>query len=104
MRFAFAMSPLGLRFKRVTPKAETTIFLLCEASDSWRKVKIRLAEALAVKGNPSEAIKLFHEDKEREFADEALVSDEAAAGGLARGLVDGSIVWVALNGEAVSNG
>jgi hypothetical protein len=96
------MPPLALRFKRVTAKAETTVFLLCEPSDSWRKVKLRLAEALAVKGNASELIKLFHEDREREFADEALVSDEAAAGGLARGLADAAVVWVALNGEAVA--
>jgi hypothetical protein len=83
------MAPITLRFKR----KDTTAFLLVESGDSFRKIKTRLADCMNVKGG-MDNVKLFAEDKEKEYLDEALVSDFA--------LTDESVVYVALNGENIS--
>lgn len=69
------------------------MFLMCEPSDTFRKLKLRLADVLGAKGGP-ESVKLFAEDKEKEFVDEAMVSDF--------GVMDDAVVYVALNGESLS--
>ena len=84
------MAPISLRFKR----KEVTVFLACDSGDSFRKVKLRLAEAMAVKGG-AENVKLFHEDnKEKEYLDDQLLSDYA--------FTDDSILLIALGGETLS--
>jgi hypothetical protein len=84
------MAPVALRFKR---KDGMTVFLFAEPGESFRKLKMRIADACAVKGG-AENVKFFQDDKEKEYADEALVSDFP--------LVDDSIVYLSLNGESVA--
>lgn len=81
------MAPVSLRFKRKL----TTVFLFCEATDTFSKIKLRLADLVGAKS--AEDIALYSADKATTYADEAMVSDFA--------LTDESIVYVGLGGEAV---
>ena len=80
---------LLLRFKR----KDTTIFLVCEPGDSFRKIKTRISEILAVKGG-IDNIKCFGEDKEKEYLDDHILSDFT--------INDSTILYLALGGESLT--
>lgn len=83
---------MHLAFSR--PRAATTVLLLCEPSDTWRKLRSRVAEALGV---PVAAVKLYAgADKAYAFEDDGIVSDHH--------LADGATVLVSVDGEALTAG
>lgn len=83
------MAPISLRFKR----KDTTLFLVCEPGDSFRKIKTRISEILAVKGG-IDNIKTFADDKEKEYLDEQILSDFT--------INDNTIIFLSLGGEAIA--
>jgi hypothetical protein len=68
-----------------------TVFLLCEPSDSFNKVKQRIVGALAVKGGV-DGVKLYSEAG-TEYVDEAMVGDFP--------FNDATVLLLSLNGEAI---
>lgn len=76
---------MHLRFKR----KDTTVFFLCEPSDTFLKLKLRLAEVIRA---PAASIRLYGDvDKGVQFSDEAIVSDFPSA------VTDGGVVYFTLS-------
>jgi hypothetical protein len=87
------MPPVALRLKR----KETTLFLICDPSDSFLKLKQRATDALGIKGGPAQISLLVapgEGDKEpKEYPDASFVSDF--------GLQDNSVVFLTTVGEPI---
>jgi len=64
------MAPLHLRFKR----KDTTAFMLVDSSDSFRKLRLRLAE---MTGLTAATLRLYLNTKDTFLEDESIVADHA---------------------------
>jgi len=62
--------PLHIRLKR----KDTTVFMLCEKTDTMRKLKAQLGDALKV---PPHSLRLYKGDKEHHLEDEVRDTDSA---------------------------
>ena len=83
----FQARRVSIRFKR----KDTPVFLFCEVSDTFLKLKSQLYPLFGAK--EEKEINLFSSDCSTKYADMAMISDFA-------GLDDSSIIYVSLGDEA----